>query len=67
MREVFVVHCKAPEEVFVEDYDDIPAELQVAIEDQDGLGCDGGGRPGWWCSGCRWMEREWMEEDELDG
>jgi len=31
---------------------------------QPGLPCDGGGRPGWWCIDCLWMERAWVEEDD---
>lgn len=51
--------CVAPEEVFLEDYNLIPAALQAAIESTEGLPCDGGGVPGHWCAmGCPWHKTE---------
>jgi hypothetical protein len=51
--------CVAPEEVFIEDYNLIPVAIQAAIESTDGLPCEGGGVPGYWCAmGCPWYLTE---------
>lgn len=54
--------CIAPEELFAENYADVPDELMVIVGEQNGLPCDGGGVPGEWCQtkkigGCHWMRR----------
>jgi hypothetical protein len=66
MAEVFVVRCGEPRvrELRHVDYDALPADLREGIDEEGGLGCDGGGRPGWWCIDCHWMGQEWVEEDD---
>lgn len=57
--------CVAPEEVFLDDYDQIPAVLRAVIEASDGLPCEGGGVPGYWCAlGCPWHKTESDLEEE---
>lgn len=46
-------YCIAPKLLFTEDYEDVPGELKRLIP-STGLGCDGGGRCGVWCTGCPW-------------
>ena len=47
--------CGAPDEVFLPDWNDVPAELKAKIP--NGMNCDGGGVPGEWCPGCPWARR----------
>lgn len=54
--------CIAPEELFTENYADVPDDLKTIVSEQNGLPCDGGGVPGEWCQtkrigGCHWMRR----------
>jgi len=66
MSEVFIVRCGEPRvrDLKDVDYDALPPDLRAGIDEQNGLPCDGGGRPGWWCIDCLWMERAWVEEDD---
>lgn len=49
------VGCAAPMELFSPEWDDVPVDLQDSIP-PGGLGCEGGARPGYWCSRCPWEE-----------
>jgi hypothetical protein len=48
--------CDAPDIVFdTPKNEDIPdEEIQGIIEEQNGLPCDVGGKPGDWCQDCYW-------------
>jgi len=61
--ETTIYKCNAPLELFLPDYNDVPDELKLVVESlHNGLGCEGGGLPGRWCSGCPFEERETIEE-----
>ena len=47
----YYIRCGAPDTLFVA-WIDVPDEVKAKIP--NGLPCDGGGVPGWWCSGCPW-------------
>ena len=54
--ETLTYKCNAPDEVFVERYEDVPEEHKNIIESQGSLPCDGGGIPGEWClRGCAYF------------
>jgi hypothetical protein len=61
-RMAFVVTCGAPDAVLCEEWEDIPLEDQVRIDVQNGLPCDGGGVPGYWCRRCVY-ENSRLEEE----
>lgn len=51
--------CHAPESFFVDDWDKVSlAEDIEKMNEQGGLPCDGGGRPGPWCTRCFWGREE---------
>ena len=59
IRIIFEIGCTAPQECFVPEWDDIPAEYQELIKDQGGLPCEGTGSIGLPCvkpSECRWAD-----------
>lgn len=59
---VTLYRCGAPEELFKDDWEEVPQSLKEQVP-ADGLHCDGGGVPGSWCRGCTWEVRpECMEE-----
>ena len=43
------IFCDAPDELFVEDPANVPADLMAHVVAQRGLPCDGSGVPGIWC------------------
>lgn len=57
--------CLADDTLFTLDYGDLPEEWQRIIENQRGLGCDGGGTPGPWCGACHWNGGEQDETEVL--
>lgn len=60
------VYCKAPDEVFDENmtHDEMPDDIEAALESMGGLPCDGGGIPGLWCGQCPWGDYEELGGDE---
>ncbi len=63
--------CVAPEEVFLPDYEQVPAVLRAIIEQEAGIPCEGGGIPGRWCeygkgiSPCPWYRSQsWLENEK---
>ena len=52
--------CFAPESMF-DKWQDIPQEVRDLIPD-NGLPCDGGGRPGPWCRDCKFGKVEEFDE-----
>ena len=62
-----IYECKAPKELFAEDWDTVPQKLKDKIPEGKGLGCDGGGVPGTWCHGtiidCHWAAKPVIEVD----
>jgi hypothetical protein len=62
---VYKIECHAPQDVFLENEADIPAELSAYMFKHCamGLNCDGGGIPGMWCDGCPFATIETEEWD----
>lgn len=62
--------CTAPDNVFTPKYEDVKPEYKKIIEQQNGLGCEGGGVPGSWCKRlggqCHWL-KESTSYDRLFG
>ena len=45
-------HCHADAGYFLP-WEDVPELLKEELEAHGGLPCEGGGKPGWWCTDCR--------------
>lgn len=58
--------CSAPDGLFDDDWETLDAAVLDIVERQHGLACDGGGRPGSWCSRCHWGGVRDQDDDEVD-
>ena len=50
--------CTAPNVLFTDNWESAPQETLETMNKQNGLPCDGGGRPGPWCTRCHWGQEE---------
>lgn len=55
--------CNAPDDVFAAEFEAITPENQAIINKQNGIPCEGGGRPGTWCNGCHWAGGSGTQDD----
>ena len=53
----YTYRCHAPEQMFVREFADMPQAMQEAFQ-VISLPCEGGGKPGPWCSDCGFGEEE---------
>jgi hypothetical protein len=58
MKAPVVFICEAPDDLFVSDLSQLPAELMRAVTKQGGLPCAGSGVASHWCNQCRWGKQE---------
>lgn len=59
--------CKAPESMFRDDWDQLITDKdRTILNEQNGLPCDAGGRPGIWCLRCHWGHHEDIDDPEFE-
>jgi len=66
IENIVTIRCKAPQEIFLPNWDDVPPQYKQIIEAQEGLPCDGGGMAGAWClknGGCYWLKLERADDE----
>lgn len=61
-----VVTCKAPDDFFLSEWEDIPEESRNLIDANNGLPCEGGGVPGTWCYSCPWRGEHYYDDHLVD-